>query len=393
MPELRAVRHAELPLHPRHARSGWSGSGGRSSSTTSRPIPTRCERLTRARRRQRDRAGAGRRRRGRAGRLAGRGCVGRPRVGGDVTTRPCTVRVRGVVQGVGFRPFVFRLARAHTLDRLGAQRRRAASRSTSRAPERSLDAFLRELRDASAARRDHRVARRRTPRRSTGFGDFTIRASRGATGRPCASRRIWRCATTASASCSIPPTRAPAIRTSTAPTAARATRSSKACPTTAAQTTMRAWALYAACDAAVSRSRRPAIPRPAGRVPDVRTAVLRCAAPTGSPRRSDGVDPIRAAAALIAQGRIVAVKGLGGYHLACDASQCRRGAAAARAEVPEGAAVRAHGPGSRRRADARSHLSDGGDRAARSRSRARSSSAPAAMPLAERRAGQSTSSA
>ena len=27
----------------------------------------------------------------------------------------CSVRVRGMVQGVGFRPFVFRLARAHTL--------------------------------------------------------------------------------------------------------------------------------------------------------------------------------------------------------------------------------------------------------------------------------------
>ena len=30
-------------------------------------------------------------------------------------TAACSVRVRGVVQGVGFRPFVFRLARAHTL--------------------------------------------------------------------------------------------------------------------------------------------------------------------------------------------------------------------------------------------------------------------------------------
>ena len=30
-------------------------------------------------------------------------------------TRACTVHVRGVVQGVGFRPFVYRLARANTL--------------------------------------------------------------------------------------------------------------------------------------------------------------------------------------------------------------------------------------------------------------------------------------
>jgi len=30
-------------------------------------------------------------------------------------TSACNIRVRGVVQGVGFRPFVFRLAQANTL--------------------------------------------------------------------------------------------------------------------------------------------------------------------------------------------------------------------------------------------------------------------------------------
>src|SRR5579864_616857 len=58
------------------------------------------------------RTAIGRRRQGGSNRLAGPqlhgGC-------GLTMASACSIRVRGVVQGVGFRPFVYRLARANTL--------------------------------------------------------------------------------------------------------------------------------------------------------------------------------------------------------------------------------------------------------------------------------------
>src|SRR5579863_1792980 len=54
----------------------------------------------------------GRRWEGRSNRLAGPKLHG----GRGITmASACSIRVRGVVQGVGFRPFVYRLARANTL--------------------------------------------------------------------------------------------------------------------------------------------------------------------------------------------------------------------------------------------------------------------------------------
>jgi hydrogenase maturation protein HypF len=54
--------------------------------------------------------------------------------------------------------------------------------------------------------------------------------------------------------------------------------------------------------------------------PHVRLVRLAGAAPRGEGKVAHAPDPISAAAALIAQGDIIAVKGLGGYHLACDAT-------------------------------------------------------------------------
>ena len=92
-------------------------------------------------------------------------------------TSACTIRVRGVVQGVGFRPFVFRLARANTLagwvlnGDQGVEIRLEGERER-------LDAFLRELRAeapvaASITTIDVDAAE------PSGLDEFVIRASEG----------------------------------------------------------------------------------------------------------------------------------------------------------------------------------------------------------------------
>src|SRR5271168_2813441 len=59
------------------------------------------------------RPGARRRRQNNPGRVAGPGLRGKRKV--SFMPKAYSITVRGVVQGVGFRPFVYRLARAHDL--------------------------------------------------------------------------------------------------------------------------------------------------------------------------------------------------------------------------------------------------------------------------------------
>ncbi len=117
-------------------------------------------------------------------------------------------------------------------DRLGAQRRATASRSTSRAPSRRC---TRSCAICATIRRPPPTSPRSTSSRPrcTGFSDFTIRASAGtASAHRARLARSGRVRRAACASCSTPPTGAPATPTSTAPTAGPATRSSRTCPTT-----------------------------------------------------------------------------------------------------------------------------------------------------------------
>ena len=146
------------------------------------------------------------------------------------------------------------------------------------------------------------------------------------------------------------------------------------------RTTMAGFAMCDACRRGVRRPRRPALPRAAERVPGLRAA--------GGCWRDGGVhaggDAVAEAAALLRDGAVVAVKGLGGYHLACRAGDADGGRAAARAQAPRGEAVRADGGRRRGGAGARRARRRGGGAAdlagASDRAGARGAPRPASRP-------------
>ena len=224
------------------------------------------------------------------------------------------IELRGTVQGVGFRPWVFRLAREEGIsgrvrnDGMGVTIDAFGSESV-------LTGFLRRLAgSAPPAARIDSLSARAIPAEAT--DDFVIVESRGAS-----ARRV-----------SIPPDLAtcpeclgevldPADRrfrypftncTSCGPrfTIARDV------PYDRAKTTMAPFAMCRAC------AREYANPE------NRRFHAQPNACPTCGPRlRLLGpggdawpVDPLTAAGAALRNGRILAVKGLGGFHLACDAT-------------------------------------------------------------------------
>jgi hydrogenase maturation protein HypF len=226
----------------------------------------------------------------------------------------CSIRVRGVVQGVGFRPFVYRLACANTLggwvlnDEEGVEIYLEGS-------ERGMEAFVRDLRTQPppAADIEEMEVRKATP---IGIQEFTIRESqrrKGPTVRvspdlPVCDRCLQELFDPSNRRYEYPYINC----TNCGPryTVLRVL------PYDRPNTTMKDWPLDDYC--------RTEYLNPANRRFHAQPVACPVCGPNYSLRAHDeaapeGKESIRRAAELLNQGKIVAVKGLGGYHLACDA--------------------------------------------------------------------------
>ncbi|MFR9796527.1 carbamoyltransferase HypF [Streptomyces sp. MS06] len=228
------------------------------------------------------------------------------------------VGVRGVVQGVGFRPFVHRLATEEALNGFVTNHSGGVLVEVE-GPSSRVERFCARLvRETPALARVTGVDQTEVPVRG-GADGFTIRASRSGEGRT-----------------SLPPdtaTCADCLRELADPADRRHRHPFVTCthcgprftivtelPYDRAATTMGAFPMCGRCAAEYGDpgDRRfhaqPVACRDCG--PRLR---LHPAPGTGvRPTRDD--EAVSAARALLAAGRIVAVKGVGGYHLACDAT-------------------------------------------------------------------------
>ncbi|WP_353065793.1 carbamoyltransferase HypF [Tunturibacter psychrotolerans] len=226
----------------------------------------------------------------------------------------CSIRVRGVVQGVGFRPFVYRLARANTLTGWVLNGDQGVEIHLEGAED-DMEAFVEQMqskRPSASTISEVEV----TPALSEGLNEFTIRESHHiaaltvqiSSDLPVCEDCLKECFNP-----SDPRYRYPYINcTNCGPRYSVIL----ALPYDRANTTMTDWPMDAYCD---SEYRDPLNRR-------FHAQPVACSAcgPNFILRlngvdAADGWDAIRKTAELLWEGSIVAIKGLGGYHLACDA--------------------------------------------------------------------------
>src|SRR6516165_3050371 len=227
----------------------------------------------------------------------------------------CTIKVRGVVQGVGFRPFVYRLACANTLAGWVLNGEKGVEIFVEGADQ-GLKAFVHELATSppSAAHITEMEVESSAP---VGCDSFTIRESRRNNGEltarvspdlpicedclrelfdPANQRRLF-----PYINCTNCGPRYSVIL---------------ALPYDRPNTTMRLWPLDEYCSGEYHD--------PGNRRFHAQPVACSACGPayylrSGDTTIADSETSIRSAATMLASGYIVALKGLGGYHLACDA--------------------------------------------------------------------------
>ena len=225
------------------------------------------------------------------------------------------VEIRGIVQGVGFRPWVYRLAGAHGL---GGWVRNDARGVTIEAfgPTASLDAFVRAL--------------QASPPPAARIADFSCRAIAG---RPDSAFHIVASEPSADRRVSIPADLATCpdcLREISDPADRRYRYPFTNCtncgprftiaidiPYDRPNTTMAPFRMCPACQSEYSSPSDRRFHAQPNACPACGPR-LWLAGPDGRDLASP--DPIAAAAEAIGRGLIVAVKGVGGFHLACDAT-------------------------------------------------------------------------
>jgi hydrogenase maturation protein HypF len=229
-------------------------------------------------------------------------------------TNACSIRVRGVVQGVGFRPFVYRLARANTLagwvfnDDQGVEIHLEGA-------EQDMEAFIQEMRSTHPSASIISEVEVESAR-SEGLSEFTIRESHRVghlTAHVCPDLPVCEDCLNECLDPSDQRYRYPYINCTNCGPRYSVILS---LPYDRANTTMREWPMDAYCDAEYHDPL------------DRRFHAQPVACPDCGPNFilhrngfnvAAGWDAIQQTAEFLREGNIAAIKGLGGYHLACDA--------------------------------------------------------------------------
>lgn len=227
------------------------------------------------------------------------------------------LRVHGVVQGVGFRPFVHRVALRHGLG--GWVRNEAGDVQIEvEGPAAAIDEFVRALeREAPPLARLERIDRESIP--ATGREAFEIRPSTVAADRRQPVSPDAAVCDACLAELFDPANRRYRYPFITCTDCGPRFTVIEAMPYDRERTSMRA---FAQCPACLAEYRDPASRRHHSETNSCPACGPRVWLQGGDTviGRRPGEDPIAAAARLLAAGLIVAVRGLGGFHLAVDAT-------------------------------------------------------------------------